>query len=381
MFDEGFDVIDDAHILVDGRMYGSWDELAASGYFHEEDTRCGVPSDELAKHPEFDLRGPADCSYNNTSVLPQYEPGVERYRIPVVVHVIQNSSGTGYLSEARVQSQIDILNEDYLALTGTNGALGNNAEIEFYLATEDPSGNPTNGITYSTNTTWFNDSGAYYNTLAWNTNKYLNIYTNQAGGALGYVPDLPQGGIAGSNSDRVVILYSSFGRNAPLSPYDQGRTATHEVGHYLGLWHPFDNGCGTVAGCATTGDRICDTNTESSPVFGCPGSHSSCSTSDPFHNYMDYSDDLCMTEFTPDQVNRMRCSLLNYRPNLYEVVTSGGPCNAADLDGSGVLNLDDVNLFAIYFQANDIRADVDGNGALNLDDVNTFALAFAAGCP
>ena len=106
------------------------------------------------------------------------------------------------VSLAQVQSQIDVLNEDFLALAGSNGADGTDIQIQFYLAEVDPNGNATNGVTYSNNTSWYNDSGSYWNSLAWDTNRYLNIYTNSAGGFLGYVPDLPQGGIAGSNSAR-----------------------------------------------------------------------------------------------------------------------------------------------------------------------------------
>jgi hypothetical protein len=134
----------------------------------------------------------------------------------------------------------------------------------------------------------------------------------------------------------VVIYWSTFGRNAPYGPpYDLGRTTTHEVGHYLGLWHPFDNGCGTATapGCYTSGDRICDTNRESTPNFDCPDRFTCAGDTapDPIENYMDYTDDVCMTEFTPEQARRMRCSLEFYRPNLYEIV-SAATCN------DGILN-------------------------------------------
>ena len=96
-----------------------------------------------------------------------------------------------------------------------------------------------------------------------------------------------------------------------------GRTLTHEIGHYLGLFHTFQGGCGSAA-CYTSGDLICDTNAESGPNFSCAGSPpSSCCSVDPIDNYMDYSDDLCMEKFTAEQVNRMRCSLINWRPLLY----------------------------------------------------------------
>ncbi|MEQ8765303.1 MAG: zinc metalloprotease [Planctomycetota bacterium] len=297
-------------IVVDGVPFYSWQAYTSSQLFRDKELRCTSRFSE-----EIPFAPPSDCAYGSTVIKPEYDPGAT-IEIPVVVHVIQSTSGQGNIPDFRIESQIDILNEDFLALMGTNGQNGTDTQIRFYLANVDPNGNPTNGITRTTNNSWFNDSGTYFNTLAWDTNRYLNIYTNQASGALGYVPDLPQGGLVGSKSDRVVCLWSAFGRNAPIgAPYNQGRTVTHEVGHYLGLWHTFDRGCGTSS-CYSTGDAICDTNRESGPVFGCPGSSTSCGSSDPFHNYMDYSDDLCMEEFTPEQTNRMRCTLEFWRPNL-----------------------------------------------------------------
>ena len=375
-----FTVVSDTQIIVADTTYTSWDDLAASGYFQNEHTRCGVKAD--LHDIDAALRAPSDCSSFNTTVRPAYDPSVERYRIPVVVHVIQNTSGTGFIPLARVQSQIDILNEDFLALPGSLGAPGTDAQIEFYLATEDPNGNPTTGVTYTTNNSWFNDNGTYYNSLAWDPDRYLNIYTNSASGALGYVPFLPSTapGSVGSNADRVVVLYSSFGRNAPLTPFHLGRTATHEVGHYLGLFHTFDGGCGTVSNCSGTGDLICDTNRESSPTYGCPSSRSTCSgTPAPKENYMDYSDDACMNRFTPDQANRMRCTLLNYRQDVYDIVSAA--CNPADLNADGALTVDDLDLFIAAFFSSDLAADCTADGVLTVDDLDCFIAAFQAGCP
>ncbi|MGQ0720115.1 MAG: M43 family zinc metalloprotease [Candidatus Eiseniibacteriota bacterium] len=303
-------------VRINGLEFDSWQDYVHSDYFKQNGMRCGtqvsIPEDGMI------LGVPNDCGSSNTNPLAEYDPGAT-ITIPVVVHIITNTAGTvGQVPDALVHSQIDILNEDFLALTGTNGANGNYAAIQFQLATEDPLGNPTTGITHSANTTWYNDGGNYFNTLAWDTDVYLNIYTNSAQGFLGYVPNLPQGGGVGLNSDRVVILWSAFGRDAPVGPpYDQGRTATHEVGHYLGLYHTFQ-ACGTAATCHTSGDFICDTNPEASPTFGCPGSRLTCTppVQAPVENYMDYSDDLCMTEFTVEQVNRMRCTIEHWRPNL-----------------------------------------------------------------
>ena len=303
-----------APIEIGGKTYETWGDWIRSDSFR----RCGTAPEAGGSEEAFGI--PNDCGLNNTTISSEYDPATPIV-LTVVFHVITNAAGTsGNVTDADILEQVDILNEDYLAMAGTNGANGTNALIQFQLATEDPAGDPTTGITRSANNTWFNDGGSYWNTLAWDPSRYINIYTNTCGGNLGYVPALPQSGIVGALSDRVVILWSAVGRDAPIGfPYDQGRSATHEVGHYLGLWHPFDNGCGTASapGCYTTGDRICDTNSEANPVFGCPASSASCSSPNPFHNYMDYSDDLCMEEFTPEQVNRMRCTLANWRTDLY----------------------------------------------------------------
>ena len=230
-------------ITVDGQPFYSWEEHAQSNLFREKGLRCGTPP----RDPDFpETDAPGDCAYTRTIPQTEYDPTFI-IDIPVVVHVITRTSGHGHISEAMVQSQIDILNEDFRAMAGSLGEDGNDAMITFHLATEDPSGAPTNGITYSANNNWFNDDGSYWDALAWDTNRYLNIYTNSASGALGYVPDLPQGGIVGQNRDRVVVLWSTFGRGGPYGPpYDKGRTTTHELGHYFGLWHTFSGGCAGI---------------------------------------------------------------------------------------------------------------------------------------
>ncbi|MCR9246696.1 MAG: zinc metalloprotease [bacterium] len=276
-----------------------------------------------------------DCNFNNTNPSAQYAP-TTLMRIPVVVHVVQRTNGQGNLSNALVQSQIDVLNEDFRARAGTPGANGVDSKIEFFLATTDPQNQPTNGIVRHTNNTWFNDSGNYWSSTAWDTSRYLNIYTNNTG-ALGYVPDLPQGGgVLGTTADRVVCNYASFGRPAIGGPpYNTGRTATHEVGHYLGLFHTFNSGCGG-GNCYTSGDRICDTPAESQPRYGCPVGISSCGTTDPIRNYMDYTDDTCMQGFTQEQVRRMRCTLGFYRSQLAQ---PAGPLASATVrNGTGNLN-------------------------------------------
>ncbi len=308
--------LDESAIRMGGRTFATWTDYFGSEYFEQNGKRCGKPASVLTAARIAD---PSDCTYTFTNPSGDYDT-TTRFRVPVVFHIIEHSNGNGQISDALVNSQVDILNEDFQAIASTPGAPGYDAGIEFVLADTDPGGSPTTGITRTENNTWFADGGNYWDTLAWDTSRYMNVYTNEAGGNLGYVPDLPQGGIAGDNSDRVVILWNTIGRDAPAGPpFDQGRTLTHEVGHYLGLEHTFTGGCaaGSSPGCYTSGDLICDTNSEADSTDGCPGSQSTCGSADPVHNYMDYSDDTCMDNFTDEQSHRMRCSLLNYRPDLY----------------------------------------------------------------
>jgi len=393
--------LENGGVAAGGEVFATVEDYVQSDFFRAHGLRCPVNfSEEDLLLADALLRSPGDCSASFTSPEPEYEPANGPvYRIPVVVHVIQRTNGQGFLSEARVRSQIDILNEDFGALPGTNGAPGTPSGIEFYLATEDPDGNPTTGITYSTNNTWYNDGGSYWNSLAWDPNRYMNIYTNSASGNLGYVPFLPQTNPAGVGglSDRVVVLDSSFGRNAPIANYDLGRTATHEVGHYLGLYHTFNGGCGG-SNCYTSGDRVCDTNPESSPFFGCSAGRTTCGSPDPIDNYMDYSYDICMNKFTPEQVNRMRCTLVNYRQSLFEIVTNNEPCSGADLttDGEangepdGAITLSDFSFYLSQWSAADAAADITmpavcdfGNGGdgVDLSDFSCYLATWSAGCP
>lgn len=318
-------------VVVDRHQFDSWSAFVQSDYFRSNELRCGTPDREMRQmlFGSSSSPVPGDCSSSSTNPSSDYAPGA-LLEIPVVVHIIMDNTCTdGVISDAMVQSQIDILNEDFLALAGSNGANGTDAQVTFVLATEDPDGLAATGITRTCNSTWFGDNGTYWNTLAWDPHRYLNIYTNQPpSGILGYVPFLPAdagGTLVGDSSDRVVILWSAFGRDADAVPYDQGRTATHEVGHYLGLEHTFNpsGSCGsaTPPGCYGDGDLLCDTPVEASPRFGCPTDPESCGSPDPYTNYMDYTEDLCMDQFTVEQTRRTRCSLEHYRPNLFQMMS------------------------------------------------------------
>ncbi len=268
------------------------------------------------------MAGAADCSISGSNPTSDYDPTV-LYTIQVVVHVIMDSAcSQGVVSDELVASQIAVLDEDFQALAGTPGENGTDAAIHFVLASEDPGGSPTTGITRDCNTTWYNDQGNYYDTLAWDPTRYLNLYTNSAAGARGYVPFLPAagGGQVGQSADRVVVNWLAFGRPGPFPPYDGGRTTTHEVGHYLGLFHPYFGGCGTPTppDCYTTGDTLCDTPPDAMEHHGCAAAETSCGgVPVPAEIYMELSDDSCMERFTLEQVRRMRCTLETYRPQVY----------------------------------------------------------------
>jgi Pregnancy-associated plasma protein-A/Secretion system C-terminal sorting domain/Fibronectin type III domain len=246
--------------------------------------------------------------------------GAAVYNIPVVVHVLYNTAAQN-ITDAQVQSQIAVLNADFQLNNADTtkipaafkGVLAD-CKINFCLAKRDPNGNATTGIIHkSTTTTSFSSNdGAKYSAQggddAWNSSQYLNLWVcNLGGGLLGYA-QFPGGAAA---TDGVVILYSAFGNTGTVSaPYNLGRTATHEVGHWLNLRHIWgDANCGS--------DLVGDTPTQQTSNYSCPTfPHVTCSNGangDMFMNYMDYVDDGCMQMFSIGQRDRM-----------YAVLQSGG---------------------------------------------------------
>ncbi|RPG08161.1 MAG: hypothetical protein CBB84_007990, partial [Phycisphaera sp. TMED24] len=276
----------------------------------------------------------SDCDSFNTNPAEEYDPTNGKYLVPCVVHVITDGS-TGFLSLGCVQNNIDTMNQDFLALSGTPGQLGVDAQIEFYLADVDPSGNPTNGVTYTDNAEWFQEADPlelssleYRTTLSWDPDRYVNIFVLQINfPASGYVylPVDPCNCVAGNPLyDGVHVDHRYWGNCSQNSAWAGGRVLTHEMGHYLGLFHTFEGGCDSGL-CSESGDLICDTNPEADPASGC-GNSSSCGSPDPDRNYMDYGDPYCSLEFTPNQIRRMRCVLESYRPQLGTLVFPGACC-------------------------------------------------------
>ncbi len=229
----------------------------------------------------------------------------ELIKIPVVIHVLHNNKKEN-ISEAIIQSQLEVLNEDFRMLNPdqtSEWAQAADVNIEFYLASKDPQGNPTNGIirTYTSKATW--DPGnqmkfsEYGGSSAWPADKYLNIWVlDLRGNKMGYA-QLPGGP---AKTDGVVIDYAFFGRTNNNPKYGLGRTATHEVGHWLNLRHIWGDG-----DCRRD-DLVGDTPSASYPSFGCQEGKVSCGSKDMVANFMDYSYDKCMNLFTEGQKARMR---------------------------------------------------------------------------
>ena len=205
-------------------------------------------------------------------------------------------------------------------------------KIEFALAAVDPQGNPTGGIIRKqTSTTSFTaddkvKSSATGGANPWPADKYLNLWVcNLSGGLLGYA-QFPGGPAA---TDGVVVTYTAFGTTGTAQPpFHKGRTATHEIGHWLNLNHIWgDDG----TGCSGT-DNVADTPNQGGFNVGCPTfPHVSCNNGpngDLFMNYMDYVDDGCMVMFTQGQVTRMEACLAGPRPSFVPVVGLAGLSNS-----------------------------------------------------
>ncbi len=217
--------------------------------------------------------------------------------INVYFHVVNKGSGisNGDVPSSMITNQMNVLNAAY---SGTGWS--------FTLIS----------TTRTTNTTWYNgcygsSETAMKSALRQGTADDLNIYTcNPSGGILGYAT-FPSSYTGAPSKDGVVVLYASLPGGGAV-PYDEGDTATHEVGHWMGLYHTFQGGC------SKNNDYVSDTPAEKSAAFGCPAGRNTCTGSrypgfDPIENFMDYTDDSCMFQFTSGQDSRMDSQFTTYR--------------------------------------------------------------------
>jgi Pregnancy-associated plasma protein-A len=216
------------------------------------------------------------------------------HKIPVYFHVIRTGKGKrGDISRKRIDQQIAVMNKAYGA---------SKTGFSFVLKGRD----------WTTNTKWFAAPDTYEKTIKSKLRKggvgTLNIYTAALpDGLLGWAT-FPWQYKSNPALDGVVIHYATI-PGGSLTHYNLGQSATHETGHWLGLYHTFENGC------AKPGDYVDDTPYESEPAFKCPTGKDSCKASgkDPIHNFMDYSYDSCMNQFTPGQGVRMQQTWTAYR--------------------------------------------------------------------
>ena len=224
--------------------------------------------------------------------------------VPVYFHVVNKGRGVenGDVSMAMLRAQVDVLNQSYSGATG-----GANTPYRFVLA----------GVDRTTNLAWFNAGPGtkaereMKTALHVGSAAVLNFYTNNAGGVLLGWATFPFSYASDPLVDGVVCLYSSLpgGDCCDGVPYNQGDTGTHEVGHWLGLYHTFQNACSVY------NDYVADTPAERAPAFRCPAGRDTCPTPglDPIENFMDYTDDPCMYQFTAGQSSRMESLTLQYR--------------------------------------------------------------------
>ena len=249
--------------------------------------------------------------------------------IPVVIHILYNEASQN-ISEAQINSQLEALNRDFRRRNADSintpavfKPLAADAQIEFALATADPNGRATNGIVRKATSVkyWSMDDKIKYSSQggddAWDSRYYLNIWVGNTRSLLGYASSIG----APAAIDGIVINTTAFGTLNMSGAYDKGRTAVHEVGHWLGLKHIWgDTYCGD--------DGVEDTPKQSGFTTGCPTGirTSSCSTSaagDMYMNYMDFTNDACLNLFTQGQKTRMR-SLFDEGASRYSLLFSKG---------------------------------------------------------
>lgn len=358
---------------------------------------CGVDAQVkayLSAHPEamsrFLQTRQEILSMRDQLALEEGNRAETVFYIPVVFHVIHSGQAVGVganISVTQIMSQLDVLNRDFRK-QNTDTLIAPaifkdriaDIRIAFCLAETDPSGNPTSGITRHVYNNTSNFDVAIKPATQWDFTRYLNIWTTVLNGTLlGY--GTPPG-LFPDNQDGIVVDYRRIG-SYPDNPYEteaRGRTCVHEVGHWLGLWHPFQDGCvGMNPGsCALEGDFICDVPPVAAENFGCPNlanPPNSCAESpidepDMYTNYMDYANEECQCMFTYGQRDVMRATLLT---NRLSILSSEG-CNSAntftfsgrvvDENGTGV-----AGASVLLDGSTDVQVSTDGAGNFSVPNV------------
>lgn len=219
-----------------------------------------------------------------------------RFEIPVYFHVMRTNSGDWNVTDEQIAEQLEVLDRSF-------------RPYGFSFRLEGISRHKKNR--FAKKCLSLRVEKQFKRKYAVDPATTLNIYScRPKQGVLGYAyfpSDYPED----DYRHGVVLLHSALPGGSAV-PYDLGDTAVHEVGHYLGLYHTFEGKCGKK------GDRVSDTPREKFAAFGCPVDRDTCSQpgSDPVHNFMDYSDDACVDEFTAGQSERMKDQIVTFRPQL-----------------------------------------------------------------
>jgi hypothetical protein len=272
----------------------------------------------LEQYPEFRVSQTALERTTEARMMAESVARAGPTIIPVVVHVVHRTTAEN-IKTSQIKSQIAVLNKDFRATNADKSkvpapwkGLVADAQIQFALATTDPAGRPTTGITRTRTTrNGFSDDDSVKAKASggadpWPTERYLNMWVCRlAGGLLGYA-QFPGGP---PETDGIVVLHTAFGTSGTAAPpFNRGRTTTHEIGHWLNLRHIW----GDTPDCSGS-DLVADTPNAEGPNFGKPMFPKvSCGNGpngDMFMNYMDYVDDDAMLMFTPQQVARMNAAL------------------------------------------------------------------------
>jgi len=289
----------------------------------------------LKEHPEIRQQIDANEAFTQEWVKEYFSNGGEHaglmINIPVVVHIVWQHNDEN-ISDEQVQSQFDVLNEDFNKMNANWEStpapfkdLVADIGIQFCLATVDPQGNPTNGITRTqTSIDMIGETPNFYKTAngghdPWDNSKYVNVWlANQEDGSLGFAT-FP-GTAMPPESDGIVIpskFWGTKGTAANSAPNHLGKTATHEFGHYFNLHHVWGP---SMASCSED-DEVADTPLQYTESSGCPTfpMTDQCTASGNglmFMNFMDYADDACMTMFSEGQKARMLAAVNGPRASL-----------------------------------------------------------------
>lgn len=265
------------------------------------------PASEAERRVADPTAGPADSVAVTPEQAAEYEDDLRQamerirgheaaapYTVPVVMHVISASDGSGEISDERIDDQVDVLNRAYQG-EYAKGSEGADTGFRFELA----------DVTRTENDTWFRDFGEQRDEIRAELRRggpeTLNIYTADLGSGLLGFSTFPQDYADAPDQDGVAIAHDTL-PGGDREKFNEGHTGTHEVGHWLGLFHTFQNGC------ESPGDYVDDTPYEREAASGCPEGRDTCPEregKDPVTNFMNYSDDACMTHFTKGQADRM----------------------------------------------------------------------------